>query len=62
MNASEDQFGEQRLARVLEAHRGADVAAVRQEILGDVSRFAGAATQHDDMTVVLLKVHGEERA
>ena len=62
MNASEDQFGEQRLARVLEAHRGADVAAVRQEILGDVSRFVGAVRQHDDMTVVLLKVRGEERA
>ena len=62
MNASEEQFGEQRLAHVLEEHRGAGVAAVRQEILGAVSRFAGSATQHDDMTVVLLKVHGGERA
>ena len=56
MNPDEEQFGEQRLTRVLEEHRDADVAAVRQEILGSVSRFAGAARQHDDMTLVLLKV------
>ena len=62
MNAREEQFGEQRLVHVLEEHRGAGVAGVRQEILGAVSRFAGAATQHDDMTIVLLKVHGGERA
>ena len=56
MNPDEEQFGEQRLTRVLEEHRDADVAAVRQEVLGSVSRFAGAARQHDDMTLVLLKV------
>ena len=56
MNPDEEQFGEQRLTRVLEEHRDADVAAVRHEILGSVSRFAGAARQHDDMTLVLLKV------
>ncbi|MCE2542256.1 MAG: SpoIIE family protein phosphatase [Acidobacteria bacterium] len=61
MDANEDQFGEQRLARVLEEHRAADVAAVRQEVLGDVSRFVGAAQQHDDMTLVLLKVREGER-
>ena len=60
MNPDEEQFGEQRLTRVLEEHRDADVAAVRQEILGSVSRFAGAARQHDDMTLVLLKVRNGE--
>ena len=62
MNTSEEQFGEQRLVRALEEHRGADVAAVREEVLGGVSRFVGAARQHDDMTVVLLKVRGGEGA
>ena len=62
MNTSEEQFGEQRLARLLEKRRGSSVAAVREEVLGDVSRFAGAARQHDDMTLVLLKVRGGERA
>ena len=62
MNADEEQFGEQRLTRVLEEHRGADAAAVRREILDSVSRFAGATPQHDDMTLVLLKVQGGEPA
>lgn len=62
MNASEEQFGEQRLVRLIEEHRGADIADVRRQVLGDVSRFAGAARQHDDMTLVLLKVGGGERA
>ena len=62
MNAKEEQFGEQRLTRVLEEHRGADAAAVRREILDSVSRFAGATPQHDDMTLVLLKVQGGEPA
>ena len=61
MNSDEEQFGEQRLTRALEEHRDADVAAVRQEILGSVSNFTGAARQHDDMTLVLLKVQDGER-
>ena len=60
MNSDEEQFGEQRLTQVLEEHRTADVATVRQEILGGVSRFAGDTAQHDDMTLVLLKVQNGE--
>ena len=60
MNPDEEQFGEQRLTRVLEEHRDADVAAVRREVLDSVSRFAGATPQHDDMTLVLLKVRDGE--
>ena len=56
MNADEEQFGEQRLAEVLEEQRAADVATVRQQVLEGVGRFAGATPQHDDMTLVLLKV------
>lgn len=56
MNSDEEHFGEQRLTRVLEEHRAADVATVRQEVLRGVSRFAGDTAQHDDMTLVLLKV------
>lgn len=59
-NPDEEQFGEQRLTQVLEEHRGAGVATVRQEILGSVSRFAGSARQHDDMTLVLLKFRDGE--
>lgn len=62
MNSDEEQFGEQRLTQVLEEHRTADVATVRQEILGGVSRFAGDTAQHDDMTLVLLKVQDGRQA
>ena len=60
MNASEEQFGEERLTRALEEHRDADVTAIRKEILGRVSRFAGATPQHDDMTLMLLQVEDGE--
>lgn len=62
MNSDEEQFGEQRLTQVLEEHRAADVATVRREVLGGVSRFAGDTAQHDDMTLVLLKVQDGEPA
>ena len=62
MNSNEEQFGEQRLTQVLEEHRAADVATVRQEVLAGVSRFAGDTAQHDDMTLVLLKVQNGRQA
>jgi ligand-binding sensor domain-containing protein len=51
-------YGEERLARLL---RNLDVAsasarAVRDAILTDVQAFTASAPQHDDMTVVVIKV------
>ena len=56
MNEESDLFGEERLSRTLteQIHLSSD--DLKQRVLGDVEVFAGAAEQHDDMTIVLLRV------
>jgi phosphoserine phosphatase RsbU/P len=56
MNTAGDCFGDVRLADLACLH--ADLASddLRDCILGEVRTFAGAASQHDDMTMVLLKI------
>jgi len=56
MNDAGDYYGDARLAEV--AARHADLASdeLQEHILRDVRAFTGEATQHDDMTMVLLKV------
>ena len=60
MNEDADLFGEDRLSRLIEEHRDLSSDELRERILSDVEVFVGAANQHDDMTMVLLKV--EKRA
>ena len=60
MNEDADLFGEDRLSRLIEEHRDLSSDELRERILSDVEVFVGSANQHDDMTMVLLKV--EERA
>ena len=56
MNEESDLFGEERLGRTLveQIHLSSD--DLKQRVLGDVEAFAGTAEQHDDMTIVLLRV------
>jgi serine phosphatase RsbU (regulator of sigma subunit) len=56
MNVAGDYFGDARLADLACLH--ADLASddLRDCILSEVRTFAGLAPQHDDMTMVLLKI------
>jgi sigma-B regulation protein RsbU (phosphoserine phosphatase) len=56
MNAADDCFGEARLAKLLEDHADLPADELRERVLRDVEAFAGGAPQHDDMTMILLKV------
>ena len=56
MNEESDLFGETRLSRLLEEHANLSSEDLRQHVLNDVEAFVGAADQHDDMTMVLVKV------
>ena len=56
MNASDDCFGEGRLGTILEEHADLPSDELRERILRDVAAFAGDTPQHDDMTMILLKV------
>jgi sigma-B regulation protein RsbU (phosphoserine phosphatase) len=56
MNVSSDLFGEGRLSRIVEEHGHLDSGELRERILREIEAFVGSADQHDDMTMILLKV------
>jgi sigma-B regulation protein RsbU (phosphoserine phosphatase) len=56
MNANSDLFGEARLGRIIAEHGHLDTADLRERILREIEAFVGAADQHDDMTMILIKV------
>jgi serine phosphatase RsbU (regulator of sigma subunit) len=60
MNPEGDCFGDDRLTAIVDEHGGAAPEALRDQILREVRAFAGAAAQHDDMTMLILKVGGTE--
>jgi sigma-B regulation protein RsbU (phosphoserine phosphatase) len=56
MNSDSDLFGEARLSRIVEEHGHLDMGELRERIMREVESFVGAASQHDDMTMILVKV------
>jgi sigma-B regulation protein RsbU (phosphoserine phosphatase) len=57
MNTRSELFGEQRLRDILESDGATmDQEAVKESILSAVRAFVGEAAQHDDLTLVILKV------
>ena len=56
MNVESDLFGEGRLSRLVEEHGHLDSGELRERILREVEAFVGTADQHDDMTMILVKV------
>ena len=65
MNEETDLFGEERLKQVIEEHGRLPSDDLREQILRRVESFVGTADQHDDMTMVLIRVEetgGPDRA
>ena len=56
MDTAGELFGDAALARVLESQKGLDAGGIRERELREVKAFVGAAEQHDDMTMVILKL------
>jgi len=56
MNARDDCFGESRLGQLVEAHAHLPSDELRERVLREIAAFVGDAPQHDDMTMILLKV------
>jgi len=59
MNAYDDCFGETRLGQLVEAHAHMRSDELRERVLREIAAFVGDAPQHDDMTMILLKVDDE---
>ncbi|HSC27620.1 MAG TPA: SpoIIE family protein phosphatase [Vicinamibacterales bacterium] len=62
MNARSDLFGESRLSRIVEDHSHLESGELRERILREIEAFVGSADQHDDMTMILIKVERPEAA
>ena len=62
MNEAFDCYGENRLAKVLEQYAHLPFEQLRSFIFADLRSFSGAADQHDDMTMILLKVEDADVA
>jgi len=56
MNADSDLFGESRLGDIIEEHGHLSSGELRERILREIDAFVAGANQHDDMTMILLKV------
>ena len=58
MNTAGECFGDERLAQLIGDHGDLQSEALRERIVSEVTAFTGGAAQHDDMTLVLLKMDG----
>jgi sigma-B regulation protein RsbU (phosphoserine phosphatase) len=56
MDAGSDLFGDGRLGRLISEHGHLDTADLRERILREIESFVGDADQHDDMTMILIKI------
>ena len=56
MNASEDEWGEDRMIAEAQAHADLNAAELMQRLFRAADAFPAGAPQHDDMTLVMLRI------
>jgi sigma-B regulation protein RsbU (phosphoserine phosphatase) len=56
MNRQNEEFGEKRLVEAVSRHRTRPASELIRCICDEVKAFTGDAVQHDDMTMVVVKV------
>jgi len=56
MNEAFDCYGEARLSKVIEQYAHLPFDQLRSYILAELRAFAGTADQHDDMTMIMMRV------
>ena len=56
MNEAVDLFGDARLSHLIEQHATLEAPELRERILREVEAFADGEDQHDDLTMILLKI------
>jgi len=56
MNKANDMYGFDRFLRVVKENKGLDANTFLARIIADVASFVGDAEQHDDLTIVVVKV------
>jgi serine phosphatase RsbU (regulator of sigma subunit) len=56
MNAAEDEWGEERMIAEAKAHADLNAEELLQRLFRAADAFAAGASQHDDMTLVVLRL------
>jgi sigma-B regulation protein RsbU (phosphoserine phosphatase) len=62
MDPEDNEFGNDRLKRALEANRRETVEQVQSDVLAAVKEFARGASQRDDVTVVVARYCGPPKS
>ncbi len=55
MNGRQEEFGEERLYRIIAANHVSDTHELQRKIMRSVNEFVGNAKQHDDITMVIAQ-------
>ncbi len=61
MNPADEEWGETRMIETLERCQGLSAAETIEYVMAGADNFASGAPQHDDMTLVVLRVLGEPK-
>ncbi len=56
MNKNGEEFGEERLGQLINRHAQESAATLLDSITREITHFAGGANQHDDFTMVVVRV------
>lgn len=56
MNEAGDMYGFDRFQEIIEANKSLEADAFLRNLMADVTHFVGDAEQHDDLTIVVLKM------
>ncbi len=60
MNSKQEEFSEERLIKSVGSNSSFPANEVLEKIIKDVKMFIGKAKQHDDMTMVIVKIDSKE--
>ena len=56
MNRSREEYGEERLSAAIEANADKSADEILNNVMQDMHTFVGRAEQHDDVTLVVVKI------
>ena len=55
-NTRQDEFGEERLKAIVSKHKDLNAKDIAKKIYEEITRFRGKDPQHDDITIMVLKI------
>lgn len=59
-NHAQEMYGKDRLRSLMRLHKNRSSQCIVNEIVADLARFRGDPAQQDDITAVVIKLHGED--